>query len=739
MWSRLRLLLGVYSLAIFVSAALLFAVEPMFAKMVLPRLGGAPSVWSIAMVFFQGMLLAGYAYAHLLTRFIPGWPSALVHLGVMIAAALALPLAVAPGWGQAPPDREAIWLVGLFTVSIGLPFFALAANGPLVQAWFARTDHPAARDPYFLYAASNVGSFLALISYPFLIEPFTRLSAQTSIWSAGFVLLIVLLGACAVFLLRSPLTMSKGVPELLRTPAPTWRDAAVWVALAAVPSAFLIAVTAHLSTDVAAVPLMWVIPLALYLATFVFVFQSRPLLQHRWMVAIEPALILALVAVIVFDWTKHLGAAISLNLAAFFVVAMVCHGELARRRPAADHLTAFYLWMSVGGMVGGLSAGLVAPQVFSWVAEYPLLIVLAILCRPGLIGPHNLRAMLFWVALVILLLVMPMQQLPLRLSLEDSTFRGLLIVILTVSILFWRAPLGFAVVIALALLVARANDQDGGRQEMIRSFFGVHKIFDTAEGDYRVLMHGTTIHGAQRLLDQQGKPIEGRPEPLSYYHANSPMAQTIADVRARAGRPIRVAIVGLGTGSLSCYAQPNDEWRFYEIDTSVIRFSRDEPRFGFVRACAPNADIVVGDARLTLARYSGAPYDAIIVDAFSSDAIPVHLLTREAVAGYASKLAPGGLIALHVSNRHLELESVAVGVAYANGLASIVSDRASEESDDSSYLFTSTVIVAARSAEDFAGLAAREGWSAGEPDPAQWVWTDDYTNVVGAIARKYWE
>ena len=734
-----RLLLGLYATTILISAALLFAVEPLFAKMVLPQLGGAPSVWSVAMVFFQAMLLAGYAYAHLLTRFIPGWPSAIVQLAVMVIAAFTLPLAIASGFGPAPPAYESIWLMGLFTASIGLPFFALSANGPLLQAWFARTPHPAARDPYFLYAASNVGSFLALISYPLLVEPFTRLPDQTRFWSAGFIVLIALIAACGAYLLRSPSLPKAGVPEAAKTPPPTWRQAGAWVALAAAPSGLLIAITAHLSTDVAAVPLMWVVPLALYLATFVVVFQSRPILSHRWMVVIEAPLIVALVALIIFDLSKYLIAAIALNLAAFFVIAMVCHGELARRRPAADHLTAFYLWLSLGGMVGGLSAGLVAPHVFSWVAEYPLLIVFAILCRPGLAPPRTPASFVLWIALAALIAVIPLQDLRLRLPMEGNVLIGAMILLLTASVPFWRKPLGFAAIVALALIVGRVQDQDGASRQTIRSFFGVHKITDTAEGDYRVLMHGTTIHGAQRLLEDDGSPVKGRPEPLSYYHSASPMAQTIADVRARAGRPIRVAIVGLGSGSLACYAEPADVFHYYEIDASVVRFSRDEARFTFLRDCAPHAGIVLGDARLTLAAHTGEPYDAIIVDAFSSDAIPVHLLTREAVGVYLKKLAPGGLLALHVSNRHLELASVAVGLAEANGLASVVSEREVEESDDAHYKFSSTVVVAARSQSDLAAFAGREGWSAGEPDASQWVWTDDYTNVIGAIVRKYRE
>src|SRR5262245_26769878 len=298
-------LLRVFAAAIFLSAALLFAVQPMFTKMVLPRLGGTPSVWSVAMVFFQAVLLAGYAYAHALTRFLPGKRSVVVHLVVMAAACLFLPLTIATWWGRAPADATAaLWLLGLFTVSIGLPFFALSANGPLLQAWFARTDHPSAANPYFLYAASNVGSFLALISYPFVVEPFTALVSQRYAWAALFLVLIALIAWCGRLMLRS--APRAAAERAAPTPAPGWTQAARWIVLAAVPSALLISVTAHISTDIAAAPFMWVVPLALYLLTFVIVFQTKPILPHDWMVAVEPLFIVALAGVIVFDIRAYL-------------------------------------------------------------------------------------------------------------------------------------------------------------------------------------------------------------------------------------------------------------------------------------------------------------------------------------------------------------------------------------------------------------------------------------------------
>lgn len=732
-----RVTLAIYAGAIFLSAALLFAVQPLFAKMVLPRLGGAPSVWSVAMVFFQAVLLGGYAYAHLLTRYAPGRPAVIIHVALLIVATFALPLSIAAGWGRPPLQGETAWLLGLFAVSIGLPFFALSANGPLLQAWFARTGHPSARDPYFLYAASNVGSFLALISYPLVIEPLTRLGGQTRGWSIGFYVLIVLIAGCGVLLLRSPNALPSASEQGAAVEAPpTWGDAATWVGLAAVPAGLLIAVTAHISTDVAASPLLWVIPLALYLATFVIVFQTRPLLPHRWTIAVEPAFIILLMVVLVFGGIDYIFLTVGGNILAFFVIALACHGELARRRPPARYLTAFYMWMSTGGMIGGIAAGLVAPHVFSWVAEYPILIVLAVLCRPGLRLEWSKRDTPAWLVLLALALLVMLAGPAFGTTLDDTRYKVAIGVLLAVAVLFWWDPLKFAVVIALAFVAVRLYDPDAGVRDSVRSFFGVHKIIETADGQFRTLQHGTTEHGAQRIRDAKGAPMTGRPEPLTYYHYTSPIAQGIKAARERKGAPIRLAVVGLGTGSTACLTEPGDKLTYYEIDPVVLHIAKDPSRFTFLSACAPpDLQVVMGDARLTLADAPEGAYDVIVVDAFTSDAIPVHLVTREAMALYARKIAPDGMVLVHVSNRHMELASVVAGIADANGLVTWVNDGSSDE-DEANYKFSSTVCAVARSDDDFGNLSDNEDWKLQEPDERQWVWTDDYSNIIGAMIRQ---
>ena len=739
--SRNRLLLVIYTAAIFVSALLLFSVQPLFTKMVLPRLGGSPAVWSVAMVFFQSLLLGGYAYAHYLMQLKSRVIPVVVHLALLIAALLTLPLSIASGWGIPPSSGYALWLLGLFAVSIGLPFFALAANNPLLQAWFVRTGHPAAPDPYFLYASSNIGSFLALLSYPVLLEPMFALHTQNLLWTGGYGLLIALIAGCGVLLLRSPATAAVGglAPES-DAPAPEWVQRGRWIFLAAVPSGLLIAVTAHISTDVAAAPLLWVLPLSLYLLTWVLVFQSRPLLPHAWMLRLQPLAIMGGVVLLAIGGEQNLLMTLGGHLLCFFIIAMSCHGELARTRPAAKYLTGFYVALSFGGMVGGLFAGLIAPFTFSWVAEYPILLALAALCRPPGDRLSGRWGLVYWVlvAAIAVALIAPSYnpgELFDRLETQRDYVVGAVAIIATILVTF--ASLGrwkYAAATALALVLTRVYPLDQGRVDTVRSFFGVHKIVVTANGQYHVLMHGTTIHGAERFLNDDGTTVSGRPEPISYYHKDGGIGRAISAIRARKGAPLRVAVIGLGAGTLTCSAEPGEQWKFFEIDQSMVDTARDPKYFTYVQNCAPGLAPVMGDARLTFAREPDGVYDLIIVDAYSSDAIPVHLATKEAMAIYKAKLAPQGAVVMHVSNRHLDLASVAVGIAAANGLKSWHYDEDSNR--DSEYIFPTDVVVSAREEADVGKLASSDLWEETAADENQRVWTDDYSNILGAVYRR---
>jgi hypothetical protein len=740
--SRNRLVLMVYTAAIFVSALLLFSVQPLFTKMVLPRLGGSPAVWSVAMVFFQSLLLAGYAYAHYLMRIRNRIIPVVVHLMLLVIALLTLPLSIASGWGEPPTSGYAFWLLGLFAVSIGLPFFALAANNPLLQAWFVRSGHPNGPDPYFLYASSNIGSFLALLSYPVLLEPMFTLRTQNLIWTGVYGLLIVLIAACGMLLLRSPATAAVDtLAEDTDAPAPPWILRARWIFLAAVPSGLLIAVTAHISTDVAAAPLLWVLPLSLYLLTWVLVFQSHPLLPHKWMLMAQPLAIAGVIVLLAFGGEQNLLLTLGGHQLCFFVIAMACHGELARTRPAAKYLTGFYVALSFGGMLGGLFAGLIAPYAFSWIAEYPILLALAALCRP----PGGKERFVSWsssywpfLAVLAVALIAPAYSEGKIMAWLDAHrvwvigAVGVLSALLALGLNASRWKIFATVVVALVLI--RAYPADDGRVETVRSFFGVHKIVVTPHGQYHVLMHGTTIHGAQKFLNDDGTPVTGRPEPITYYHKDGGIGQAIAAVRERKGSPLRVAVIGLGSGTLTCASEPSETWKFFEIDQSMVDTARDPKYFTYIQNCAPELKPVIGDARLTFAREPDGIYDLIIVDAYSSDAIPIHLATEQAMEIYKDKLAPQGAVVMHVSNRHLELSSVVVGIADANDLKSWVYSEDSGRDDE--YIFSTSVVVCAREETDVGKLASSEDWALEEADEKQRVWTDDYSNVLGAVWRR---
>jgi hypothetical protein len=727
---------ALYAVTLFGSALLLFVLQPMFAKMVLPRLGGAQSVWSVAMVFFQGALLLGYGYAHLLSRTLPPGRAALTHLVVLAAAALALPIGIAAGFDEPPASGVAFWLLGLFAASIGLPFVALSASAPLLQHWFAASGHRQAGNPYVLYAASNLGSFAALLSYPFAVEPLLALHEQTRLWSIGFAALALLIAMAGLLVAR------RAMPDAGSAPAvdvrPSWPDRLRWAALAAVPSGLVIAVTSFVTADLAAAPFLWVFPLAMYLATFVAVFRERAWFAHATMVALAP-LAVAPVAVTLLGIIKpHWLAAIGFNLLAFAVLTLVCHGELYRRRPAPVHLTEFYLWIAAGGVIGGAFAGLVAPFVFANIYEYPILIAAALMALPGMFagGPSAFLRQAGPVLAVTAGVVVA--RLAIGGELPDFTYVACKI--LTVSLVAFiflrrKQPAVVFALVVFAFVFTGAWTPGLNRIEMTRSFFGVHQVIDTADGVYRVLMHGSTIHGAERLRSESGAALTGRPEPLTYYYFGGPISEGIERARIARGGLDSVAVVGLGAGSLACHRKEPENWTFYEIDPKVVRIARDPRLFRFLSECAPTTPIVLGDARLMLAA-SDARYDLIILDAFSSDTIPVHLLTQEAFAIYLSRLTPHGELLIHGSNRHLDLAPVVAAAAKAAGLVALFKEEGKGEPVSAQFKAGSSVMALARDPADLGDLPETSGWRRLEPVAAIPAWTDDYSNILGAMIRR---
>ncbi|MBK9083279.1 MAG: fused MFS/spermidine synthase [Rhizobiales bacterium] len=730
---------GLLTGAILVSAFLLFSIQPMFTRMVLPKLGGTPAVWSVAMVFFQTLLLGGYLYAHLSATKLSTRASVLVHLALLAGTTFLLPIAVTTKLGNPPADGEAAWLFAVFALSTGLPFFAVAANGPLLQAWFSRSAATRGLSPYPLYSASNLGSFAALLLYPVLFEPMLDLKSQTVAWSVGFGVLALLIGAAGASV-RSA-AIERGHSAAVADAAPvTLRQRALWVFFAFVPSGLLVAVTAHISTDVSSGPLLWIIPLSLFLLTFVLIFRDRPLIPHRVFVTAWPLA----AALLVFGMTAanlHVGLAVTLHVAAFFVAAMLCHGALYAARPDASHLTEFYLWMSFGGVLGGVFTGLVAPHVFNGIYEYPILIALAFLCLPGALAEPRKLALRAGapIALAALgALAWPWIEPAMKPFAQKIVMVGV-IVVMSAIFLARRTPALagglFAGGLAALLVVNTGSDFE----HSVRSFFGVNHVVKLEGGKYRAIVHSNTNHGAMRLLNEDGTPATGRPVPVAYYRPGGPYETAISTLRAhQGGRFGRVGITGLGAGGLACHARDGEAWTFFEIDPEVVRIARDPKWFTFLRDCTPDARVILGDARLTLAE-EPKPFDMLALDAFSSDAIPTHLMTREAFRLYMSRIAEGGALVVHISNRYMELRSVVAAIAHELGLVGVARIEKTPDAiarDPSNLAIGSEIVVLARRTQDLGALTTTPGWETLTPRAGVAAWTDDYSNTLGALWRK---
>lgn len=651
---------------------LLFLVQPLVARIALPLLGGAPAVWNTALVFYQAALLLGYAYAHLLQRLALQGQMAL-HLLLLLGAAATLPLGLGTG-DPPPPGGEAAWLISRLALGIGPLFVAVAAQAPLMQAWFAHGRDSHARDPWFLYAASNAGSLLGLLAYPFLLEPLTALPVQQLLWSAGYGLLLALVALAVAGLWPAAGTAAPG--RLARVgPGPSLLRMLRWVLLAAVPSGLLISTTSHITTDIMAMPLLWVLPLSLYLVSFILVFGARGAMWTRWATLAAPLLLLGFggAAMLSLDQAASVYGLASLLL--LLVVAVALHGALAADRPGLADLTRFYLLMSLGGVLGGLFAALLAPRLFDWVYEYPLLLLAAALLLPARPLLPAIARLWRGTGPVARLLRVALPPLALALSWwlgatfdveEPSPLQLAAIAALVLfALLAIGRPLAFTFQLAMLMLGL------GGWQQLdvssvpdarTRSFFGVYTIQNVQSSQIRRLLHGTTMHGVQSL-----DPAKAR-LPLSYYAPDSGVGRAMAAAPALFGPAARIGFVGLGAGTLACYARPGQSWTVYEIDPAIVDLTIGRRAFTYVQLCRPDIRVKLGDARLTLAQGPAGALDLLAVDAFSSDSVPLHLLTVEAMATYLRALQPDGVLLLHVSNRFLELEPVVAGLAAAHGL-----------------------------------------------------------------------
>lgn len=718
-----------FAVTTFASAGLVFLVQPMVAKLVLPLLGGSSSVWNTSIAFFQAALLVGYGYAHFLQKIRSVRIQALVHVAALLAAALALPLRVTGALGEPSSDYPSLWLLGVLAVSIGAPFAILSATAPLVQAWHARTIHAeTGAEPYVLYAASNLGSLLALLAYPALVEPLATLHGQTAGWSTGYVAFVVLMATLALFVSRARVATFEA-PAAAAGPAPSWRDRAIWIGLAAIPSSLMLGVTTHITTDVASAPFLWVIPLALYLLTFIIAFSDRPIVSPKLTLMLQAAAVVACAALMPFKSANFM-LQLSVHLAAFFLTALMCHQALVARRPDPAHLTEFYLWMSFGGVVGGAFNAFLAPVIFTNVWEYPLVLVLACLARPGLQPVEPWRWATFALG-GIAAAAAPVIALKFGMVDHFKVIVGALLVLASVSAFVIRRQMivFFGLVVLLSISAELVGDRVDVRQSW-RSFFGVLRQSEmpvpAMGGAVKMLSHGTTLHGAQ------AQDPRYMCRPLVYYAPETPIGQVFSHETKRP-TPLRVGAVGLGTGAVAAYSRKGDHLTFFEIDPLVIRLSTDPKYFSYTTTCAKGAiDYVVGDARLTLAKQPAGTFDVLLIDAFSSDAVPAHLLTVEAMKGYLAKLKPDGVLIVHLSNRNLELRAPAMAVAEAAGGFALIQRHSPAKASPPLWESAEDAMIVSRSLAALAPYEADGRWAQTDPTAAR-PWTDDYMNLAGAM------
>jgi uncharacterized membrane protein YhaH (DUF805 family) len=716
-----------FALALFTSAALLFWVQPLVAKMLLPALGGAPSVWNTCMVFFQALLLAGYAYALLISQIFSLRNQALIHVLLLLAAALVLPFALSDRVLASLQMQQSpiIWLLSTLLVTVGPPFLLLSATAPLLQKWFSQTTHKSARDPYFLYAVSNAGSMLALLAFPFLLEPAFAVRTQSVIWTTGYAGLAVLIVGCSILLKRREgVTTSAGVRddavETVRA-----RKRLEWTLLALVPSSLMLGVTTYIALDVASVPLIWIIPLALYLSTFILAFARKQIIKPSIASILLPVTVVCLGVFRVLNPPVSVWVMIGLHLLVFFFAALVCHQRLAQTRPHLNKLAEYYLWIAVGGVLGGAFNALLAPLIFPLPFEYPMAIVLACLMRP----PTNEEKttgkwFLFVFPSIMFLVTLALSWFVPRmgLSIKYQATIALLVPLGLCFVFSMQRPIAFG--LGLAALMLGALPHLNTTDETLaseRNFFGVWRVIANSKIGFRRLEHGTTLHGVQ--LNDEPRQCEA----TSYYHKDGPIGQVFDTYNAKSTN-LPVAVTGLGSGTLGTYSLQGQQWDFYDIDPAIIRIASDPRLFTFLSKCTRGSyRVILGDARLKLREAPQGHYGVIVMDAFSSDSVPTHLLTSEALELYLTKLVADGVLAFHISNRYLNLEPLLGGLARHAELSAFIRRDAGGNIPGK---YSSTWVVMARNDSALGEIARDTRWAKLQGNI---VWTDDFSNILGVL------
>jgi len=677
---------ALFAAATGLSATLLFSVQPIVGKLVLPRFGGSAATWAVVSAFFQVMLFLGYAYAHALGRWMCGRAQLILHAGVLLAGFAALPLTIPPAPADLLSFHETIHLAFVLAVGIGAPTLAIAAHAPLLQLWFSRSSlinkYQGAETPYFLYAISNFFSFLVLVTYPTILEPSFSLTIHRGAWQICYALLAVIVVACGwqASARRDTTGPVDHGPTKIEP-----RKLLIWIGLAALPSALLDAITQHISAEIAATPLIWIIPLAVYLASFVVAFANETRMGHGdWPIIalLLAGLLLGLATLGARGPFAYITSG-TVAIAALYAIALTLHRQLFFWRPEAEKLTAYYMALAFGGALGGSVTALLSPVVFSWVAELPIILLLSLITISAI-------------------------------ALSGSKIQEKFLIIIFALI---------SMVIAVVSIVFQVDQ----REERLRSFYAVHRIVTTSDNKYRELWNGRTLHGAEIITKIDP------PEPLTYYHADSMFAEVIDAAREnKKDQLLRIGVVGLGTGAIACLAEFTDELTFLEIDPRVEEIART--RFRQISGCAPQARVLLGDAWLSLAADKAGPFDLLVLDAFSSDSVPVHLLTQEALRIAMQRLVPGGMLLVHISNDTLELASVLAAAARAEGWAfRFVED---EREDPGQRIFGSEIAVLARSEANLGRIATAPDWVRPDAFPVVAPWTDDYADIVGALWRR---
>lgn len=764
-----------FSLTLLVSSFLLFMVQPMIGRMLLPSLGGTPAVWNGCVLFFQTVLLAGYAWAHYGPPRLGTRTHLIIHLCLLAIVTLLLPMQLMTGWAVSDTAHPLIWLMGQLTLCVGLPFFVISSSAPLLQRWFTESDPESdASEPWFLYAVSNVGSISALLLYPFVFERIMGLTQQGWFWTIGFSLLCLLFACCAAQTLRSNrLTRSRGerrrAGEAIESAKPlTWNQRLTYIALAAIPSSLMLGVTTIVSTEVGSFPLMWSIPLTLYLLTFVFVFANRQVIPHRWMVRLMPMMLLLMAFYGLSDMGQYPLVSLIAQFGTFFVVAMVCHGELALKKPDVSQLTEYFLMMSIGGVCGGLLNSIIAPLAFDRIVEYPLMLIAACLLMPQLKGLKHLanrnsafvwptwdsiresfrqRVWLVPVAVLAWVLIVDAASSFIGLNVNSYRMIALIVVPLVLAYTQMDRPRVFAACFAVIALLIPSMRMQSEIIDIERGFFGVNEVTVDRDREFRTLINGITVHGKQRVDQTNSTQM---PDPLMYYHRDGSIGEVFA---LHGDDQQEIAVVGLGVGSVAAYSQPGQTLDFFEIDPTVIRIASNPEYFNFLSSARGEVNLILGDARLQLDQrrehagpmrnvafsandftdHTRKKYGMIILDAFGSDSVPVHLMTAEAFQLYFDLLEEDGLLVVHISNKFIDFVPILAAASENLNLHAIHKRDAPDAAAQKTGHQPSHYAVLSRHqnpVNEFRRL--NTGWQTLTSEHPLF-WTDEHANVLDAM------